>query len=198
MPRVTHVKKARKDNPVCKAGESYYWWKFRFGGKHFSLTYPKQSQLTQSPYLSVIYDCADTWSEIADPQGFEALFADKENLVSSLGQVADTMEGVEQDLRQLVDQYEESASNMEEYFDGAERIDQLRDCGTECDATCDEITTMVDEIRSTADEIDSLDEPDDTKESEEYEDEVEEWNNGAQDLIDALSFEEPNFDFHEL
>ncbi len=51
MPRVTHVKKARKDNPVCKAGESYYWWKFRYGGKRYSLTRPRPSQLTQSAYF---------------------------------------------------------------------------------------------------------------------------------------------------
>lgn len=31
MPRVTHVKKARKAIPGTdiKVGDSYYWWKFR-------------------------------------------------------------------------------------------------------------------------------------------------------------------------
>lgn len=60
MPRVNYVKKARKDNPVCKAGESYYWWKFRYGGKCYSLTPPKQSQLTQSPYLGAVYSMQET------------------------------------------------------------------------------------------------------------------------------------------
>ena len=54
MPRVHHVKSARKDNPVAKKGESYYWWKFRYGGKRYSKTPPKPSQLTQSPYFSSI------------------------------------------------------------------------------------------------------------------------------------------------
>ncbi len=54
MPRVTFVKKAQKDNPVCKAGESYYWWKFRYGGKRYSLVPPRGSQLTQSAYYSSI------------------------------------------------------------------------------------------------------------------------------------------------
>lgn len=63
MPRVTHVKRAQKDNPVCKAGEPYYWWKFRFGGKHFSLTPPRSSQLTQSPYLSMVRGLSE---QIAD------------------------------------------------------------------------------------------------------------------------------------
>lgn len=34
MPRVNHVKAARKDNQ----GEPYCWWKFRYGGKHYPHT----------------------------------------------------------------------------------------------------------------------------------------------------------------
>ena len=59
MPRVHHVKKARKDNAVCKKGESYYYWTFRISvGKGYrskkmlSRTKPRQSQLTQSPFMS--------------------------------------------------------------------------------------------------------------------------------------------------
>ncbi len=53
MARAHFVKKARKDNPAAgiKAGDSYYWWKFRRGGKHYSKTAPRPSQLTQSEYL---------------------------------------------------------------------------------------------------------------------------------------------------
>ena len=56
MPRVYFVKKARKDYPVgIKKGDSYYWWKFRYGGIHRSKTRPRPSQLTQSEFLSTIY-----------------------------------------------------------------------------------------------------------------------------------------------
>lgn len=197
MPRVHQVKKARKDNPVCKRGESYYWWKFRNGGKHFSLTYPKQSQLTQSPYLSVIYECADQWSGLDDPCLIEADQWDQAYIATWLGQIADSMEGIAEQLRELVDQYEESATNMEEYFSGAERVDQLRDCGMECEATCDEIDNTVDEFRSTADEIETLELPDkeDFGSKEEWQ---EQCDSDIQDLVDALSLGEPNFDFHEL
>ncbi len=197
MPRVNHVKKARKDNPVAKRGESYYWWKFRHGGKHFSLTYPKSSQLTQSPYLAVIYDSQDQWSELTEPSSLSATEMERSEIVSCLGGVADSMESIAGNLRELVDQYEESASNMEEYFSGAERVDQLRECGTECDATCDEIDTIVDEFRSTADEIETLEMPD----KNDFDDE-DEWQEQCdteiQDLLDALSLGEPNFDFHDL
>lgn len=197
MPRVTHVKKARKNNPVCKRGESYYWWKFRHGSKHFSLTYPKQSQLTQSPYLSVIYDSQDVWSELTEPSSLVASEMERTEIVSSLGQTADSMEGVAENLRELVDQYEESASNMEEYFSGAERVDQLRECGMNCEYACDEIDNVVDEFRSTADEIETLEMPDkeDFDDEEEWQDECD---TEVQDLLDALSLGEPDFDFHDL
>ena len=54
MARAHYVKKARKDNPAVKAGESYWWWQFRFGGKRYSATQPRSSQLTQSAYYSTI------------------------------------------------------------------------------------------------------------------------------------------------
>lgn len=70
MPRVHYVKKARKDNPVAQKGEPYYWWKFRYGGKRYSKTYPKASQLTQSDFLRWLYDwqeqTIDTWDALQD------------------------------------------------------------------------------------------------------------------------------------
>lgn len=52
MPRVHHVKKARKDQPRCdvKAGESYYWWKNRPPGRaagimRCSKSLPRRSQV---------------------------------------------------------------------------------------------------------------------------------------------------------
>jgi hypothetical protein len=56
MPRVNFVKKARKAIPSSgiKVGDSYYWWKFRYGGKFVSKERPRQSQLTQSK-LSGVY-----------------------------------------------------------------------------------------------------------------------------------------------
>jgi hypothetical protein len=82
MAKVNQVKKAYKDvltyegkqklsrketltdnDFIVKKGESYYWWSFRFGGKHYSKTYPKRSQLTQSDFLSQLYDLEDRISE---------------------------------------------------------------------------------------------------------------------------------------
>ncbi len=62
MARLTFVKKARKDNPAVKKGESYYWWKFKFSGKYYSATKPSRSQLTQSGFLGQYYDIQDSLS----------------------------------------------------------------------------------------------------------------------------------------
>lgn len=86
MPRVNYVKKARKDNPVAKAGESYYWWKFRYGGKRFSKTYPKRSQLTQSEYFGTLYDLSDRaqdWAITTDDE-FTALVDEVRDALSDL------------------------------------------------------------------------------------------------------------------
>jgi hypothetical protein len=64
MTRVHFVKSARKDNPVAKKGESYYWWQFyRQKGKNYSKERPKNSQLTQSPFWSEMYDILDEIGE---------------------------------------------------------------------------------------------------------------------------------------
>lgn len=65
MPRVHYVKKARKDNGCVSKGESYYWWKFRYGSKCMSKKPPKASQLTQSEFLSTVYDINERIEECA-------------------------------------------------------------------------------------------------------------------------------------
>ena len=83
MARAKFVKAARKANPVAEVGESYFWWKFRFGGKHYSKTQPKPSQLTGSEFLSAVYAFGEDleameWSEDleADVQSIAAELTD--------------------------------------------------------------------------------------------------------------------------
>jgi hypothetical protein len=74
--KVHFVKKARKDNPVAKRGESYFWWKHRNMDKQFSKEQPKRYQLTLSEFWSRIYqwmdeelprvnDC-ENWTDLTD------------------------------------------------------------------------------------------------------------------------------------
>lgn len=93
MARAHFVKKARKDNPAVKAGESYYWWEFRYGGKHYSKTPPRPSQLTQSEFLSQMYSFQE---QIEDATSIEDI------------------EGLPDEIRQLGEEQIEKKDNMPE------------------------------------------------------------------------------------
>jgi chromosome segregation ATPase len=128
MPRVHFVKKARKDNPAVKAGESYYHWSFRFGGKRYSKTYPKRSQLTQSGFLSELYDLQD---------GIDDRFKDLktgEDFDTALQDLISEVEG-------LRDECQDSLDNMPEHLQDSsssgellrERVDALEQWVSELD-----------------------------------------------------------------
>jgi hypothetical protein len=65
LTTVHHVKKARVDRPEhgIHRGDEYWWWDFPREGRHYSRTYPRRSQLTQSKFNAQIWDIED---EIAD------------------------------------------------------------------------------------------------------------------------------------
>lgn len=103
MARAHFVQKARKDNPAAKKGESYWWWKFRYGGKRYSKTRPKPSQLTQSGFLSEMYSITEA---------YETLFGSCENL-EDMAAERDSMVG---DLESLKDECESSLEAMPEHL----------------------------------------------------------------------------------
>lgn len=145
MPRVTHVKKARKDNPVCKKGESYYWWQFAFSSKSFSLTRPRASQLTRSPYYST-------------------LFTIQEQIEDTTVDNADELQSVVDDalsaLAELRDETEEKLQNMSEH-------------GLECTPTGELIQERVDALENALQELECIDTDfDDEDEDEEQSDNI--------------------------
>lgn len=141
MARVTFVKKARKDNSVCKAGESYYWWKFNYGPKMYSLTPPNRSQLTRSSFLSQMYDIED---EIASISGTAA------------GELRIVTDDLVQRIRDLGDECQGSLDNMPE--------------GLQEGPTGEILQSRVDECEGMAGELESidLDDPEDEEGSEKY------------------------------
>jgi len=127
MPRVTHVKKARKDNPACKRGESYYWWKFRFGGKHFSKTYPRSSSLTQSSFLSQVYELNERIEDM-EPESIDDLRFEVESLA--------------EEYRTLGEECDDNLSNMPDHLQDSsdagtllqERVDECENVATELES----------------------------------------------------------------
>jgi chromosome segregation ATPase len=134
MPRVYHVKKARKDNPVTKAGGSYYWWKFRYGPKMFSLTYPKRSQLTRSNFLSQLYDLQDELPDIVN--GYAA-----DDLESAVDELVNRIE-------EMRDECQESLDNM------PEQLQDSSDAGMMLTERIDAMESWIDELQSLDLEVD--------------------------------------------
>lgn len=152
MPRVHHVKKAMKDNRVCKKGESYYWWKFRYGGKQYSKTYPRASQLTQSDKLGRIYSAQEAVQDSGQPPTDARDYDTPEALATVLREVYDVWETAVSELNEVGDEYDESADNKEEYFPGTG--DEIREKAEAVRASAEEAETQAGEFESAADELD--------------------------------------------
>lgn len=100
MPRV-HAQRANKDYPEhgIKKGTTYYWWKFRRGGKRMSAKPPKPSQLTQSEFWGAVYGLQEDYETAP-------AFDDIE------GQIDE----IKTRLEEIRDEQEEKRSNMEDKF----------------------------------------------------------------------------------
>ncbi len=132
MPRVTHVKSARKDNPVCKKGESYYWWKFRYGGKRYSLTRPRPSQLTQSAYYggirSLVEQIEDT--EVNDNDDFTSLRDEISSELETIGsECQENLDNMPEQLQyaptgELLQERIDACENAQSEVDGVEEFDE--------------------------------------------------------------------------
>jgi flagellar biosynthesis chaperone FliJ len=130
MAKVTFVKSARKDNPVAKKGESYYWWKPMVGGrggaKRYSKERPSRSQLTQSEFLSALYGIEDgDMASAQTPEEFKSIAEALRDLGQEQQDKYDNMpEGLQQgDTGQML---EERAQNCESWADEIEqRADEL-------------------------------------------------------------------------
>lgn len=133
MPRVTHVKAAQKDYPEhgIKKGEPYYWWKFMVGGrggpKQFSKTPPKAAQLTQSAFLSQIYDINDR------VESLEA--GDHEELESNIQELAE-------EFRAAGEECSENLSNMPEGLQQGSTGELLQQRADDCESIASELESI--------------------------------------------------------
>lgn len=129
MARAHFVKKARKaiKGTDIKKGDSYYWWKFRFGGKHTSKTPPRRSQLTQSAFLGALYDLED---RIGDAK------ADAD--------LPDELRSIAEELRSLAEECEEKHGNMPDSLQESDTGQMLQDRAQACNDAADELDQIAD------------------------------------------------------
>lgn len=154
MPRVHFVKKARKDNPAVKKGESYYHWQRFRSPKQYSATPPKRSQLTSSGKLAQIYDAEDAVSNV----GIDT--SDRDCLLMSLQTVEGAIREAGESFREVGEEYTESADNLEEYFSGSQQIDDIREKADACEEAADNADNLAEELSDTHERLVDLgDEP---------------------------------------
>lgn len=103
-------------------GDSYYWWKFRHGGKHYSKTPPKQSQLTQSEFLSALYGIQEE---------IEILIAD-DGLSGAVEDIANR-------LRDMAEECESKIQNMPDSLQDSDTANMLQERADACNAAADEL-----------------------------------------------------------
>lgn len=125
MPIVHFVNKARKDNPVVKAGGSYYWWK-RYGGpKQYSLTRPERWQLTGSLFLSTFWQIQDGLSDEYDEGDAGGLVDELNDLLSECQGNFDNIPYELQDTGPAGELLRERIDGLEEWIGQIEGIDWL-------------------------------------------------------------------------
>jgi len=141
MPRVNHVKHARKDYSQwgVKKGDSYYWWAFRYEGIHASKTYPHRSLLTQSSFLQELYGIEDDLGSLAPDSN---LPSEIENII---GRIDSLRETCEDSLSNMPDNLQESSSSGQLL---QERIDSLQSWSDDLSGI--DINVDEDEIRENA------------------------------------------------
>lgn len=127
MARVHHVLSARKDNPVAKAGEPYYWWKNKNGPKRFSATYPRYSQTCtgrKSDFWAAVEKLEDGIDEAACSDDLEA-----------------AVDEAKSDMEAIRDEYQGSLDNMPEGL-------QQGDTGQSIQGAVEEIEGFISELES--------------------------------------------------
>ena len=137
--KLNFVAKARKDYPAhgIKKGESYFWWKFRFGGKHFSKVRPPASQLINSPFLRSIAEAGESLDAAS------VTFTEDHDFE----QLATSLEEIAQTLRDLGEEAGSSFDNMPEGLQQGETGQLLEARRDRCDEIATELDDAATEIR---------------------------------------------------
>ena len=139
MTRANFVKAARKDYPDhgIKKGDSYYWWKFRYGGKWMSKTRPRPSQLTQSEFLVAVYGAQENVEDAVKDFNKDSDF---DALASALEDAAAT-------IREQGESCLEKKDNMPEGLQEGDTGQLLDERADQCESLADELEQAASDVR---------------------------------------------------
>lgn len=156
MPRVTFVKRARNDIPRAgiKAGEPYYWWKFKNCPKSVSRTHPKPSQLTRSEFWQFVYGLRENNEHAPALEDIEGnIDSIKEELEGHKSELEDKLENLPENLR-----YAPSGETLQERIDALdEAINSLESVNVDTDVEEDDKEERANEIwQEVTDALDNI------------------------------------------
>lgn len=146
MARAHFVKSARKKNPVADVGESYWWWKFRKGPKHYSKTPPRSSQLTQSEFLSQVYELGERLEDLKAED-----HDDRADLKTAVDEIID-------EIRTLGEEQSEKRDNMPDSLQDSETGELLQGRADSCEEWANDLegVEIEDEDRPIEEILDEL------------------------------------------
>jgi len=186
MPRVHFVKKARKDNPSAKKGESYYWVAQKTGPRSSRKLYfknrPRPSQYQTSDYYGTVYALQEQVEDVSIIE--DAIYCEE---------AASTLESVREEFAQCRDEQEEKYCNMEYAWPNGcpamELLEQRRE-------SLEELDTAIGEAQDSLENISWPDKPVDYDEEAEekppewvtFEQELEAAKDEAQSAIDGIDW----------
>lgn len=140
----THNPVARKEHKCqhgCDIvpGDKYYWFQRRnMSKKKFCINHPpKPSETTTSDKLATLYNIQENLTSLTD--SFRMNGIDVDTLKDDIQSAAD-------EAREVSEEYEESASNMEEYFQGSSKVDEIRESGESAEAFATELEDCCENI----------------------------------------------------
>lgn len=156
MPRVNVVAKSMKDQGKCgrcstiiTKGMPYKWWKFRYGGRHIRCMncQIRGSELISSDKLSRLASVSEDASDIiaksiTTPSTIDDFRSEAESLI-------DNLRGLINTIREVGEEYGESADNIESGFQHETAMsEELREKADNCESWADEIESALDDINA--------------------------------------------------
>lgn len=152
MARAHFVKSARKAIPHAKikVGDSYYWWKFRYGGRFVSKTPPKPSQLTQSEYLQAVYGAEEEFTDLVE--GFRRNKKDFDLLA-----LADAIDSIAQTFHDQSEECQCKLDSMPQQLQDTNSGELLQNRIAAADDTASGLECLAEDIRTVWEDEEMLD-----------------------------------------